>query len=125
MTKSPKRSFIRECKRFEDCNTAKSPGYSEIGFNQFYKYESTGEFPENPDPFFTHLLDGKKWWEWTLNWLADMYLTHEWYGWYILATDFIDDPSGFKQLRQRIGKEWEIDTSITPKDVIESVKNNI
>lgn len=76
---------------------------TEDGLRQFHEYESKGIRPNAPDQYFKFLCDGKAWWEWTLNFIADEYLAPEWDGWYMKAIDFKDDPSGFRQLRQRCG----------------------
>ncbi len=104
--------FRIEADRFKKCATNEaSVEYSEKGVEQFYCYESTGQIPEFPDPFFNLLVNGKKWWEWTLNFIKDTYLTEKWSGWYMYAKDFKNDPNGFKQLRQRCGE-----SPITPDE---------
>lgn len=97
-------SFLREVERFDRCNRQPgSPVRTERGVEQFHAFESRGEVPENPDSYFTHLCNGKAWWEWTLNEYKKMLFTAEWPGWECLQHDFRDDPAGFNQLRQRCG----------------------
>lgn len=101
-----RKSFLIEVERFDRCGRmalSKSP--NDIGLQQFYEFESFGKKPEIPDPYYTLLCDGKAWWEWTLNEYAKMLFTMEWPGWYCLAFDFINDKSGFRQLRQRLYQE--------------------
>lgn len=100
-----RKSFLDEVKRFDECNKCcqkHCPSLTDLGIKQFHEFESHGKTPNEPDPYFTHLLNGKKWWEWTLNYIAATYLTWEWVGWYCYAKDFIDDPAAFRQLRQRL-----------------------
>lgn len=98
--------FLAEVKRFDECNRQPgSPAPTEIGLKQFFEWESKGIEPAVPDRYFKHLLDGKKWWEWTLSEIAKTYLTSEWFGWMCYAEDFKDDQAGFRQLRQRCGCE--------------------
>lgn len=78
---------------------------TDIGLGQFFLFESRGIKPDSPDKYFSFLLDGKKWWEWTLNFYKERYEADDWPGWFQLAQDFKDDPQGFVQLRQRIGFE--------------------
>lgn len=97
--------FLREARRFDAINRQQgSPAPTDIGLRQFHRFESLGETPEHPDPYFTHLVNGKRWWEWTLNSYAELYLTDDWPGWAQLEVDFADDPRGFKQLESRIGR---------------------
>jgi len=83
-----------------------SKNKTKIGERQFIEYESTGKFPEQPDSYFNCLLDGKKWWEWTLNEFASLYGKWEWPGWLQLEQDFDDDLPGLKQVVQRIKQRW-------------------
>jgi len=107
--------FLTEVKRFEECNTAQALlNPTEEGLRQFFDYESKGKWPSRPDPYFTFLLDGKRWWEWTLNFYAAQYGTADWPGWYCLALDFKDDPAGFRQLRRRCGFD-----PLDPRQIIE------
>ena len=101
-----RKSFLIEVERFDRCNRmAGSPAANDIGLHQFFEFESFGKRPDIPDPYFTHLCDGKAWWEWTLNEYANTYLTWDWPGWYMLAIDFLSDKEGFRQLRQRLYQE--------------------
>lgn len=114
-----KQSFLKECERFDAC--VRQPGsaaFSQIGLVQFFEYESRGIRPDDPDPYFVLLLDGKKWWEWTLNNIADQFFGDNWPGWYCLAIDWLADPIGFKQLRQRLGFE-----PLTPAEVIKECES--
>src|SRR5271165_603172 len=97
------KKFLTEVDRFARCMDGAKE--TQIGLKQFHEYESKGIYPDIPDPYFTRLLNGKKWWEWTLNFMAETYCTWEWYGWYGYAKDFINDPAGFKQLRQRCNQK--------------------
>lgn len=115
-----KKSFMTEVARFERCNTAKLVPRNDHGLAQFHAYESQGVRPSVPDPYFTSLLDGKAWWEWTLNFLAASYETGNWDGWYALASDFIDDPAGFRQLRARCRTEV-----LDPQEVITQLLTQI
>lgn len=116
-----KASFLAEVKRFDGCNRQMgSPVANDVGLDQFFVFESTGKKPAIPDRYFTHLLDGKKWWEWTLNEYADSYFSlTDWWGWHLLALDFSDDPNGFKQLRQRCGC-----SPITPAECIAEIERH-
>jgi hypothetical protein len=89
--------------RFERCQM---PGAAptESGLRQFHHFESTGEQPASPDPYFLRLWNGKKWWQWTVKNLAELYGTAEWPGWLQLEHDFKDDPTALIELRGLIGK---------------------
>jgi len=79
-----------------------------LGLEQFCNLESKGIRPENPDPYFVYLCDGKAWWEWTLNYIAEQFSNDEWPGWLCYAYGFWHDPAGFKQLRQRVRRYWNV-----------------
>lgn len=96
--------FLREVQRFADTMRPQICVATEKGLAQFHDYESRGIRPQSPDKYFRFLLDGKAWWEWTLNNIAETYGTDEWPGWYCLALDFKDDAEGFLQLRKRLRK---------------------
>ena len=101
--KKYRKSFLHEVARFDRCNRQTgSPFPNDIGLRQFYDYESRGIRPDAPDPYYVHLLNGKKWWEWTVNEYAGLFTTNDWPGWCILEQDFADDPAGLEQIRQRI-----------------------
>lgn len=97
-----RQSFLDEVVRFERCNPCPA-GSEPIGLRQFFDRESRGITPESGTPYFRRLLDGKKWWEWTLNEYADRYLTWEWWGWWQITKDFAGDLAGFRQACQRCG----------------------
>jgi len=98
-----KAKWLTELQRFERANTCtKPPTRSALGRKQFHEHESRGVRPQQPDPYYVYLLDGKKWWEWTLNACAALYASDEWPGWHQLEIDFKDDPAGLKQLRARV-----------------------
>ena len=96
-----RQSFLEQVKRFEACQPGAEP--SETGLCQFHDFESQGLRPAFPDPYFERLLDGKKWWEWTLNLYAKQYGTADWPGWTSVKEDFKNDPAGFRQVKQRVG----------------------
>lgn len=94
-------SFLIECLRHaRACDLPYYP-MSDIGLSQFHDYESRGIKPSSPDPYFTRLLNGKAWHEWTLNFIASTYLTDEWLGWAILEYYYRHDLAGLKQIEQR------------------------
>ena len=95
-----RKGFLASVRRYERCQ----PGASrtEVGLRQFHGLESRGEHPEIPDVYFQRLLDGKRWWEWTLNEYAGLYSTPEWPGWERLREDFADDLPAVRQIRQRV-----------------------
>ena len=113
------KGFMAEVARFEKCSTADGLlNRSEVGLQQFHEYESKGIKPSNPDQYFAFLCDGKKWWEWTLNFYIEQW-PQNWDGWYQYARDFLDDPRGFKQLRQRAAKVFLVDDiNVTPQEFI-------
>jgi len=90
-----------EVLRFERCQH----GFprTKRGLQQFQEYESKGVYPEYPDPYFIRLLNGKKWWEWTVNEYAARYGTAEWPGWVQLEQDFASDPAGLEAIARRVG----------------------
>ena len=96
---------MREIERFERCSTATVPPRTDVGLQQFVAIESKGERPESVEPYCQSLIDGKRWWEWTVNEHAARYMTDEWYGWPTLINDFSGDESGFRQIVQRIRKQ--------------------
>lgn len=101
-------NFLGEVARFERWST--SQRRSDRGLRQFYEHESRGIKPIDPDPYFVDLLNGKKWWEWHLNQVADTYLKpYDWHGWVSIRLDYFDDNSGFRQIRDRIGQKWSMD----------------
>jgi len=61
---------------------------TEEGRQQFYDYESYGKYPENPDPFFLRLQQGKKWFSVTQEMIREKYLTWEWWGFYCYWKDW-------------------------------------
>jgi hypothetical protein len=91
---------LREVERFERCCRVQARR-NPIGLEQFHNYESRGLVPEQPDPYFARLLDGKKWWEWSLNEYAKLYESNEWPGWLQLEQDFAGDEAGLNQVRKR------------------------
>lgn len=92
---------MAEVARFERASTVPIRR-SDDGLRQFHAWESRGEEPETPNAYFAQLLDGKKWWEWTVNEYAGLYGTNEWPGWATLEEDFKDDLAGLRQIRQRL-----------------------
>jgi hypothetical protein len=97
-------SFMREIERFDRVNRQPgSPEKSDAGIRQFFELESRGIRPESPDPYFTHLCNGKAWWEWSVNQYAELYLTDDWPGWSQVEADFAGDERGLKQVRRRCG----------------------
>lgn len=100
-----KPKFLKECDRFE--SACDYPGFrptrTELGLRQFYEKESNGIDPDKPDPYYVRLVEGKKWWEWTVNFIAESWGTMHWDGWVKLAEDFKDDESGFRQIADRVG----------------------
>ncbi len=54
---------------------------NDIGLAQFYEHQSNGIAPVNPDPFYLRLVNGKKWFDWTVDEIHKSYGTSEWYGW--------------------------------------------
>jgi hypothetical protein len=131
-----RRGFLEMVKRYSESNTSnKYAEPTDRGLEQFFLYESKGIRPDEPDPYFQHLLGGKAWWEWTLNEYADAFEKScrlgcsftdcRWDGWYSLAYQFIEDPVGFKQLRQRIARiDRSLDVTKTPQDVINEVEED-
>jgi hypothetical protein len=96
-----KDSWLREVARFERIENAGGKR-SELGLVQFHAFESHGERPPNPDPYFEALLNGKRWWEWTINYYAEMFGTAEWPGWNQLQMDFVSDDQGLAQIKKRL-----------------------
>jgi len=98
---------------------------NQLGMEQFAKFEATGKTPEESDPYFLRLLDGKRWWEWTLNEYLKVCNQAAagdglcWDGWFQLAKDFVDDINGFKQLRQRLKTK-----PMTPKQYLDALEIN-
>jgi hypothetical protein len=99
-----RQKFLTQCDRFAKCCTAWPDVLpTELGYEQFHRYESHGISPDSPDPYYEKLIAGKKWWEWTVNQYAEIYLTPDWIGWHQLRLDFHDDADGYRQICQRIG----------------------
>ncbi len=98
-------SFLREVSRFERCCSGVER--SEAGLRQFHRYESTGVLVGEVDLYCRRLMDGKSWWEWTVNEYAGLYGTFEWPGWLVLSCDFRDDVSGLRQIFLRVRKVWK------------------
>jgi hypothetical protein len=101
---------------------------TEEGLHQFFLKESRGVVPENPDPYYEILLDGKKWWEWLQNYIAEQYTSKDmWFGWMILKEDYKNDPSGYKQIRQRVksvAKKYAARLDVNEKDFENIWKEN-
>lgn len=99
-------AFRKEVDRFDRILRPIVVPRSDEGIRQFHAFESRGVRPTHPAPFFTHLCDGKKWWEWTLNEFAASYSKQDgsWFGWAHLEESFTDDPRGLKQIRKRLGQ---------------------
>jgi len=114
------RKFAIEIERFERFSTVQPFTRTEEGLRQFFFKESRGIIPENPDPYYEILLDGKRWWEWTLNYIAEQYTSKDmWFGWAILKEDYKNDPNGYKQIRQRvkpIAKKYSLRFNIKDED---------
>lgn len=111
-----KPSFLAQVERFDACGREPCHGQnrSEVGLRQFFDRESRGIRPAEPDWYYTLLVDGKAWWEWTLNEIYAKRLgTDLWFGWFCYALDFIDDPAAFRQIRQRCHAD-----PCDPKDII-------
>lgn len=109
-----RQDFLDEVARFEQSNSQLIPvPRTEEGLAQFFDLESKGIRPETPDPYCTYLENGKAWWEWTLNNIADTFDSRDWVGWFQYAKDFYNDPRGFSQLRNRCNFP-----SITPYEYI-------
>lgn len=89
-----------EVERFERCQDGVPR--SKVGLSQFLSRESTGGNPAKPDPYFIRLLNGKKWWEYTVNQYAAQYGTWEWPGWKCLEEDFREDRAGLEQIFRRV-----------------------
>lgn len=97
------KSFLLQVKRFED--EQEGVPQNDTGLLQFHSYESRGFEPETLDPYFTRLLNGKKWFEWRINQIAKTYGTDDWWGWYQLEQDYKDDPGQVELIRQRIKQQ--------------------
>jgi hypothetical protein len=96
-----RQSFLNEVARFERC-WGEAPA-NDIGLAQFFAFESHGRYPSQPDAYFLRLLEGKRWWEWTLNEFKSLRASEDWWGWAQIEIDFADDPRGLQQVRDRIG----------------------
>jgi hypothetical protein len=85
------------------------PTPNELGRRQFYEFESWGKVPENPDPYYLRLCDGRKWMDWQRNELK--YSIHkffgleikeqcsiEFHGWYLLREDWLGELHILKML---------------------------
>lgn len=103
-----KKTWMKEVDRFERIDNRCSAKRNDVGLRQFYEYESRGVEPDCPDPYFSRLLNGKKWWEWTLNEYADRWGTDDWPGWLCLAYDFLDDYPGYRQVLSRIRQRYNV-----------------
>ena len=96
--------MLVEVERFERCMDQRgSAPRNDRGLRQFVDYESRGIMPAEPDRYFERLLDGKRWWEWTLNEYAKSRFTDWWPGWNTITDWFSGDPSGLEQVRRRCG----------------------
>ena len=78
---------------------------TDIGRQQFFDFESRGIVPENPDPYYLRLSDGRKWLDWQRNDMKEQYFRYlngisdcGWYGWHQLREDFKDDLEVLKLL---------------------------
>lgn len=61
---------------------------TELGRKQFYDHETHGRKPENPDPFYERLQDGKGWFNVQQSEIRGKYLTDDWWGWYTYWIDW-------------------------------------
>lgn len=59
-----------------------------LGVQQFEDWDSRGNFPDNPDPYFLVLQNGKKWFDWQQSELKKMYNSQWWWGWEALRNDY-------------------------------------
>lgn len=73
---------------------------TELGSEQFYRYESFGETPENPDPFHFRLCQGKKWFSVQQEMIRSTFLTFEWDGWYSYWLDWKGERWALKYLME-------------------------
>jgi hypothetical protein len=101
MAKAYRESWSNEVCRYERCcdGVDRDP----LGLHQFFEFESCGVRHENPSPYMVRLLNGKRWWEWTVNSIAQTYGTDEWQGWAVLEQDFKNDAAGLAQIKNRCG----------------------
>lgn len=62
---------------------------TELGQIQFFEHQSTGKAPQNPDPYYLALTQGKWWFDFQTRELEQLYLREdEWWGFYQLWTDW-------------------------------------
>jgi hypothetical protein len=61
---------------------------TERGRQQFFEWQSYGAYPDNPDPYFLSLDEGRKWFHVQQTTIKDSYLTWEWWGWYCYWVDW-------------------------------------
>lgn len=99
------KKFKREIERFEISCGCKKIKRTDLGLKQFFDKESKGIIPDDPDEYYLLLLNGKKWWEWTLEFIKDRYKKGEWFGFLITFLDFQNDKSGYEQIRSRLKSE--------------------
>lgn len=95
----------RFCRISPDGGSART----EEGVRQFMAYESKGVEPDHPDPYFTRLLNGKRWWEWTVEQYRDSWKNRaDWFGFLTYRRDFKNDHRGFRMLFGGIRKSLAI-----------------
>jgi hypothetical protein len=79
---------------------------TETGRQQFLENESYGTIPENPDPFYERLQQGKKWFSVSQEMIRKQYLTWEWWGFYCYWKDWKGERWVLKYLFSWLPSEW-------------------
>lgn len=64
---------------------------SEKGRKQFFEHQSYGEKPKDPDPYYLRLSNGKKWFDFQIQEYLTLYDTQEWWGWYSIVNDYLQN----------------------------------
>lgn len=80
--------FIALAEPFYRENEIPIPTPSQEGKEQFFRKQSYGEEPKEPNPYYIFLMKGK----WSLDFLSTeyhkMWRKREWWGWYLLWEDW-------------------------------------
>lgn len=64
------------------------PEKNSIGRQQFFDNQSLGKIPESPDPYYLALVRGKREFDFLTSEYRNMYISGEWWGFYLLWLDW-------------------------------------
>ncbi len=80
-----------------------------LGARQFWRFESDGTEPDNPEPYYLDLRGGKMGRQYAITEMAKSFFGKDWFGWDYIERMF---PKHFvKELRAALGQQQSRDES--------------